>query len=625
MERKNTLLQLGFLIVVLLAIGLAFLRVSNTGIGASVPEKPVKRQARPERFFESEIAQRSLDALKQEELLGVTPDMAAAYAKGGSSYPATYPQENARVGGGYVSSGNGGAVRRGNGRSGSAASYGNTGGYEGISSQTGAAYNRYAGREGSAASAGSYASAYRGSRERAPQYGYSSAGKNGSAGTGAGSASGGLGGVARPTTEQRMQGVFSPYLTSLTKEQSESLKNQLTGLSSRVERAVLQALMPKSRKDANIEKYLQRNSSYSANAGPFGSVMEQMASQKAGIMNSMNGAFGKDAADEAGKVMDAYQRELAAALAQPGQTQQQLAQKTRAIGQKYEKELQDVGQKHALKEFKDKQTEKDDILTARLAGAYGQDIASQAAQTLAAAREKDMQLAMAGLPEDEYYKQYLENQRTRRKELEQMLLKNGKSLQGLQSAEDELERRRVEQALKDEAEGKTLAKEHHFDDKTIATAANDLKRERDEKLELAERIYGETGGAAVNAIYDRHEARMSEIMQSDWPLTVKQQKMMEVRQETNEEIAALQKTPKMREAREQGQVNSTMAQLMQDPGVANASPEEKAAFESYARPVLQDMFHRINAISESDLPEDVKQKQIAAVQDRAQRQLSGGK
>lgn len=610
MKRKNTLIQLGFVIVVFLAFGLAFLRIHNAGIGAAVDGRPSKGHVRPEQFFASESGRRSLEALKQEELLGVTPAMAAAYASG------------AQTQGGNVrrSPRSGGAVsaRQANGRTGTKYSYGGSGGQGVSSAQIPASSNRYSGREGIASSSSSSAS-YHGSRERAARYAPSPVGKTVAAdGANASSA-----GVARPTTGQRMQGIFSPYLTSLTKEQSEALEKQLTGLSSRVERAVLQALLPKSRKDANIEKYLQRNSSYSASAGPFASVMEQLSAQKAGIMNSMNGAFGKDAADEAGKLMDSYQKELSAALAQKGQTSQQLAQKTRAIGEKYEKELQNVSQKYALKDFKDKQTEKDNLLASRLTAAYGADIASQAEQILASYREKDLQLAMAGLPADEYYKRYMENQRGRRKELEDWLMRNGQSLQGLQLAEDELERLRVAQALKDEEDGKTAPVKHHYDQNAISATAQTLQREHNEKFEMAQRIYGEAGGAAVNAIYDRHEARMSEIMNSDWPLTVKQQKMMEVRQQTNAEIAALQKTPKMKAAREQRQVDSTMAQLMQDPGVAKASPEERAAFEAYARPVLQDMFHRINAIAESGLPDEEKQKQIAAVQDRAQRQLSG--
>lgn len=433
----------------------------------------------------------------------------------------------------------------------------------------------------------------------------------------------GFAGVARPSAEEKRDAIFAPYLTSLTPEAAKSLERQLTGLSSRVERAVLQAMLPKSRKDANIEKYLQRNSSHNASAGPFAGVMEQISAQKAGIMNSMNGAFGKDAADEAGKVMDAYQKELATALSQPGLTQEQAAQKTRAIGAKYEKELQKVGQKHALKDFKEQREAKDNTLQTQLAKAYGADIAAQAESILAASREKDMQLALAGLPEEEYYKQQLENQRARRKELEQMLLQNGRSLQGLQEAEDEMERRRVEQALKDEEEGKTLPVNHHFDDKTITATTQDLRRERAEKLQTAQQIYGEAGGAEVNAIYDRYEARMNEIMNSDWPLSVKQQEIMKARQSTNAEISALQRTPKMREAREQEQVNSTMEQLMQDPGLANATPEQREAFERRARPVLQDMFQRINEVSESNLPDDEKQRRIAALQDRAQRQLRG--
>lgn len=608
MEKNNRLVKFIFYFVVLLVFWLAFLRVSNTGIGAV---GPLETNSRSGNVLRPQIDLRTLEALKQEELLGVKPGMAEGYASAGNQKQGAASKRYTQ--GASYSAVSGQGYRQGT------ASNPMGGGRYAPAPLTGhlPSYERSYGREGTAA-AGGVSSGYHASRERGG--GYASGSR-----PSASAKSERYGGVARPTTEQRMQGVFSPYLTSLTKEQSEALTKQLTGLSSRVERAVLQALMPKSRKDANIEKYLQRNSSYSANSGPFGSVMEQMAAQKAGIMNSMNGAFGKDAANEAGKLMDAYQKELAAALSQPGQTQEQLAQKTRAIGEKYEKELQELGKTHALKEFEDKQQQKDGIFQARLAGAYGADIASQAEQIMASYRDKDLQLAMAGLPQDEYYARYLENQRARRKELEQLLLENGKSLRGLQEAEDEGERLRVAQALKDEEEGKTLPKEHHFDDKTIATAANDLQRERSEKLELAERIYGDVGGAEINAIYDRHETLMGEIMQSNLPLTVKQQRIMEVRQQTNAQIEALQKTPKMQAAREQGQVNSTMAQLMQDPGVANASPEEKAAFEAYARPVLQDMFHRMNAISDSDLPEDVKQKQIQALQDRAQRQLSGGK
>ena len=60
---------------------------------------------------------------------------------------------------------------------------------------------------------------------------------------------------------------------------------------------------------ANIEKYLQRNASpAAASAGPFAPVLDQVASQKAGVVQSMGNAFGQEAAQEAGQVMDDFQR-----------------------------------------------------------------------------------------------------------------------------------------------------------------------------------------------------------------------------------------------------------------------------------------------------------------------------
>lgn len=600
MEKRNLLFQLSFLIVVFLALGLAFMRISGTGIGAPSGPQPSARERTPGRFASSEAAQQALESLKNEELLGIPPSLSAG--RGFSS-----DQKRAQA-----------VQRYGRGTSGAGdrASYGGTGAYQSASGGY-MPSGRYAGREGIAAGASSYASS-----GREGVY----AGRTGAYRTGgqaARGASAGIAGVGRPTAKEHMSGIFAPYLNSLTKEQADSLNRQLTGLSSRVERAVLQAMLPKSRKDANIEKYLQRNSSYSASAGPFAGVMEQMSAQRAGIMKSMNSAFGQEAADEAGKVMESYQKELLAALSQPGLTQEQAAQKTREIGAKYEKELQNIGQKHALKDFEAKQMEKDNSLQESLAGAYGADFAAQAEGILSSWREKDMQLALAGLSKEEYYKQQLENQRARRKDLEKLHLQYGYPLDTLHKWENDWEEKTVNDALRDEEEGKTLPVNHHFDDKTITAVSNDLKAERNEKLELAERIYGEAGGAAVNAIYERHEARMTEIMNSDRPLSDKKKEMQQVRQETNAQINALQRSPEMRQAREREQVNTTMEQLMQDPGLANASPEQREAFEQHARPVLQDMFRRMNEIAESDLPNDEKQRQIAALQERAQRQLSG--
>ncbi|MCQ2411116.1 MAG: hypothetical protein MJ053_06615, partial [Elusimicrobiaceae bacterium] len=128
-----------------------------------------------------------------------------------------------------------------------------------------------------------------------------------------------------------------PYTASLPKKQRGALEKQLNGLSDKVEEAILRAMLPKSKKDMNIEKYLSRNSqtaqegTSSQNAGPFASVDRQLARQKTGIVKSMKEAFGTKAANQAGKLMDGYRQELMGMLNQPGLTTEQIKEKTRQI------------------------------------------------------------------------------------------------------------------------------------------------------------------------------------------------------------------------------------------------------------------------------------------------------
>ena len=227
-------------------------------------------------------------------------------------------------------------------------------------------------------------------------------------------------GVYRPTAQEAVEAererAFSPFLTGMNRKQQEQLQNQLKGLSSNIDRALAKALMPKSKKDANIEKYLQRNASpAAASAGPFAPVLDQVASQKAGVVQSMGNAFGQEAAQEAGQVMDDFQNEMASAVNNPNMNPQQIAEKVKQVAQKYEQKLQKMSNDNSFKKFQQERIEKDNRLKEELAKQYGPEIAAQANQVIDAAREKDMKLALQGLPVEEYYNQQMENQRARRK------------------------------------------------------------------------------------------------------------------------------------------------------------------------------------------------------------------
>ena len=427
-------------------------------------------------------------------------------------------------------------------------------------------------------------------------------------------------GVYRPSTEERAKGIMAPYMKGVRKDQAAALERQLDGLSARVERALYQALLPKSKKDANIEKYLRRNGRKAAS--PLASVAEQVASQKEAVVASMKDTYGVSAAGEAGKIMDDYQQELVAVSNQSGKSLEELAKATRAVNEKYNHKLQDLSRKEGLKQFEKDKISQDSALQQDLTKAYGSNVAGQMGKTLQVYRQKELALAQENLSPAEYYKRQLELQRERRKALEKELIANNLSLDGLIEAEDRLEQEQLKTELANEQSGKTLPKRYVLPEETKTEFRKGIETDKDEKVQLATQIYGKQGAALMNDLYARYAAKAEEIMND--PETSRSEKMdalMKARLETNKAIMDIQRRPEMVNLR----VESTLDNLLQDPGLSKASDEQKEAFKETARPVLAEMFNKMNEISASDLSEQEKQAQLKAVQEEAQQKLTGGK
>lgn len=595
MDNNKRLFQLGFLIVILLAIGLSLMRPSayqSSAVSSAASRKSPAEKAQ----------RRLIENLKNEEILGISPQEAEPLSR----------EEKRAL-----------AVQRYMRRPNLALNP------QDYTLDTDfAAKNPYAALPSvSVGSTGAGESgAYRPKGLSAANYGkYAS---------GAAVSSNPAGphtqpGVYRPTVQEQIKSererAFAPFMNAVPKEQQKRLETQLKGLSSGIDRAVAQALLPKSKKDKNIEKYLQRNASPQAvAAGPFAPVLEQVAAQKAGVVHSMGQTFGSQAAKEASQVMDSFQSEMASAVTAPGQTPQQIADKVKEVTQKYEQKLQQMTQDNGFRKFEQERIEKDNMLKQELAKQYGPEIAAQAGEKIDAAREKDMLLARQGLPAEKYYEQQLANQRERRKALEEIIVKNGKTTKGLFEAENELERREVEQRLKDEEEGKTLGRSYKTGEKELAAIDNSLSREREEKLRDAGEVYGEEGARKIDAIYQKYYDEYMKIWQDpDSSKTSKQQASMQLRQQVNEQLEQIQKDPQLQEARVNRQVDSSLSQIMKDPSVQQASPEQRAALEQHARPILREMYEKVNEIVASDLPDAEKQKRLQQVQAEAQRKLSG--
>lgn len=435
---------------------------------------------------------------------------------------------------------------------------------------------------------------------------------------------------AQPTSQvPASQMPFAPYMDSLTKEQAEKLDKQLNGLTERVEAAILRAFLPKSKKDANIEKYLAHQGKAdvpSANkTTPFANVTRQMNHQKAGLVASMKNAFGTKAASQAGKIMDAYQQEIMNVLNQPGLTQTQIQQKTHQISKKYNKQLQKLSEKSGLEHMENERIQQDKAFEEDLAKSYGSKTAGGLGEIMDKYRQQEMQLAQQGLPAEEYYEKMHANQRQRRKEMEQFLIQNGHSLNGLLDAENNQERSRIDQQLQAQEEGKILPKIYRASEEEKNAFIHNLTQERDEKVQLAQTVYGAEGAQQVNAVYDRHAKEAAKIMEDEeTSLLEKQQLLMQARQKTNEEIKRIQNSPEMKTLRATKQADETLGQMLKDPSLAQATAEQKTQFEEKARPVLLQMYERIYTVAEdSTLTDEQKQQQIQAIQQEAHRQLAG--
>ena len=591
MENNKRLFQLGLLIIVLLAMGLALMRTTSYNRSAQTRQVSSAQEEQLERQFIAD--------LKDQEILGLPPQ---------EDDSLTREQKRAL------------AVQRYVRRPGRLALD-----EQDYTLNPAALQNPYAQLPSVSTGGGmSSSGTYRPKGLSAANYG-----QYGSSYSGSGAPAAQGPGVYRPTVEEQMQAernrAFAPFMTAVPKEQQKRLETQLKGLSSGIDRAVAKALLPKSKKDANIEKYLQRNASPQAvAAGPFAPVLDQVAAQKSGVVNSMGQTFGPQAAQEASKVMDSFQNEMTSAVTAPGQTPQQIAQKVKEVTKKYEQKLQKMTQDNGFKKFEQERIAKDNLLKEEIGKQYGSEIAALASEKIDAARAKDMQLARQGLPAEEYYKQQLANQRDRRKALEDIILKNGKSTKGLFAAEDEVERKDIEQKLQDEEDGKTLGRSYKAGEKELAAIDHSLNQERKEKLQTAGQIYGEEGARKIDAIYQKYYDDYMKIWNDpDSSKTSKQQASMKLRQDVNKQLEEVQNDPQMQEARLDRQVESSLSQLMQDPNVSRAPAEQQEALAQKARPVLREMYQKVNEIASSNLPDAEKQKRMEQAQAEAQRKLSG--
>lgn len=278
--------------------------------------------------------------------------------------------------------------------------------------------------------------------------------------------------------------MLAPYLRPNRKEK-EKMDAQWNKFSAAIDRAVAQALHPKSKKEAMLAKYApaQAGQAQTAAAGPFAPVMQAVSAQKQEVVQSFGSAFGSAAARQAGGLMDSFASEVSQALNTPDATAQQTSQRIKELAKKYQKEMDNLAQKSQYEKFVAQRVAQDAKQKEEL-GALYPDEKAQISQLIDQTREKDLALATQNLSREEYFNQLAQNNQALRSGIGQLLAQGGKSSQGFQQWEQGQTQQYLEQLNRLEETGQiqSVARVANADEKqhTQSEVSTQSKRIKEE-------------------------------------------------------------------------------------------------------------------------------------------------
>lgn len=228
------------------------------------------------------------------------------------------------------------------------------------------------------------------------------------------------------------------FRDGLTGREARALNEKLQLMSAGVDRAIAQALMPKSRREQLIEKYAKQDASAGAAAGapasagaggnsasaqaadPMRSVMAKIASQANSIIASMRSAYGDKAAAGAEQIMKNFQREMAAVLNGPWDPQEKQIRAS-ALNHKYNAKLAKLNQREGMKKMEASLREQNEKQLQKMASTLSPEAVSALRQKYEEYLPKRMALYQAGLSEEEFTRQEIALNEQMEQDIQQLL------------------------------------------------------------------------------------------------------------------------------------------------------------------------------------------------------------
>ncbi len=313
--------------------------------------------------------------------------------------------------------------------------------------------------------------------------------------------------------EERAQ-MLAPYLRP-NRKQKEQMDAKWAKLSAAIDRAVLQALTPKSKKEQMLEKYAPKATGATAASGltgPFAPVAQEIVAQKSDLVKNFGQAFGASAAQEAASVMDSFANEIAQAANATGVTPQQAAQQVKEITKKYQKKMDKLAEKSQYDKFVAERVAQDNKQKAQLGALYNDaDLQAKFNQIIDVAREKDLALAGQNLPRDDYFTQVAQNNQDMRNQLKEAIIQAGQSVSPLHALEQKRAQEQLE-TLKTKVESgeiESVARVASPDE--TRQMKKDLEVQRQDIRQKLTRGFGAQTAQAFEPILQNYETQLDQL------------------------------------------------------------------------------------------------------------------
>lgn len=331
-------------------------------------------------------------------------------------------------------------------------------------------------------------------------------------------------GKDRAVQSERASRMLAPFLRTNRKEQ-ERMDARWAKFSAALDRAVLQALMPKSKKAQMIEKYAAKPKGQEAGLetpgfdGSLAPVGQAMAQQKHQVVTDFGSVFGTEVAGQAGSIMDRFGAELSSALNTPGLTQEQAAARVKEISNKYQKEMDNLSQKAQYDKFAADLEAKDNQQKEALRASYQDaELNNKISQIIDRARAQKLALATRqDLTQQEHYTQESQIDQDTYNQLKKVILDAGQSVNPLYTYDRDRLKDWVNTLGAQEEEGKVESFARAASADETQRMRTDVKVKTDDLMKVVKEspLFNETDALEVQALLNDYKNKLENLYRQE--------------------------------------------------------------------------------------------------------------